>query len=116
METRNFTPKKENKSKNEESKIRDINLYIQNRVMPILAPLQIELLTRQPTNIKEYCVTWLKNYSTNLVIKVLIKEKKSRSSSVMMSHRKYLNRNAERNLKTRKDLEKVYRVILRKSG
>lgn len=30
--------------------------------MPLLAPLQIELITHQPKNLKEHCIQWLKNY------------------------------------------------------
>lgn len=43
--------------------MKEINKYIQNRIMPVLAPLQMELLVKKPPNIKEYCIEWLKRYS-----------------------------------------------------
>jgi len=39
--------------------------------MPILSPLQMELITIQPKDLSNYCVSWLKNYriySINLEI------------------------------------------------
>lgn len=56
---------KSNRGKAGEQKTKEINNYIQNRVMPVLGPLQLDLLIKQPTSIKDYCIEWLKKYSTS---------------------------------------------------
>jgi hypothetical protein len=38
--------------------------------MPILAPLQLDLLIKQPPNIREHCIEWLKKYSTPLSMQI----------------------------------------------
>ena len=47
---------KENKSK----KIKNLQAYLQNRVMPLLGPLQMAALKQQPTDIPAFCLQYLK--------------------------------------------------------
>jgi hypothetical protein len=96
MESKGLTPKKSFKVKTEEQNTKEINNYIQNRVMPVLAPLQMELLAKQPPNLKEYCVEWLKKYSTNRMNKTIPREIKiPKSFSATKSPKRSFNRREE---------------------
>ena len=42
----------------------EIQHYLRTRVMPILEPLQMNVLKSRPSNINEFCLSWLQSYST----------------------------------------------------
>jgi hypothetical protein len=50
--------------------------------MPVLAPLQMELLVKRPPNIKEYCIEWLKRYSILCTIQATLPTMTPRNSLV----------------------------------
>ncbi len=76
--------------------MKEINNYIQNRVMPILAPLQMELLIKQPASIKEYCIEWLKRYSICCVIQTTLSMMIPRNYLVMSNRKKSSKNVAEK--------------------
>lgn len=39
-----------------------INLYLKNRIQPLLEPLQFEILHKQPESIVDFSIKWLENY------------------------------------------------------
>ena len=42
--------------------------YLRHRVMPILEPLQFDVMTHQPADLHEFSYLWLQNYSHLLTI------------------------------------------------
>lgn len=66
--------------------------------MPILGPLQLELLKTKPQNISTFSVEWLKNKSKLELNQLIIVHKpKIQLWKAMISRTKFSSRNADRN-------------------
>jgi hypothetical protein len=46
----------------------EIQTYLKERINPILEPLTVALIKSRPENIVEFCVSWLKTFSTYFLI------------------------------------------------
>ena len=59
MEPNTLTPMKPASDPN---RLKEIQQYIDSRVMPILGPLQFDILNQRPKDIREFSLQWLKHY------------------------------------------------------
>ena len=59
----NHTLTKRNDKENKEKKMQQIMHYLQNRVMPIVEPLQVAALQEQPDDLPSFCLKLLKQNS-----------------------------------------------------
>jgi hypothetical protein len=62
MENHALTRRKD--KQNREEKVRIVKQYLQERVMPVLEPLQMAIMKERPEDIREFCISFLKIAST----------------------------------------------------
>jgi hypothetical protein len=62
--------------------------------MPVLGPLQLDLLLKQPPNIKEYCIEWLKRYSKFNTTKITQLMMTPKNYSAIKNQMKFFRRDA----------------------